>query len=85
MATGQHRRVLRRDEGMLELGRPADLVLAFAPLGSALRPTRCLHRARRPAGIGAMVIDGEVRALRSRNTPAPDGRCRFRDHAEVAA
>ncbi len=30
-------------------------------------------------GIAAVVIGGEVRALRSRNTPAPDGACEIKE------
>lgn len=85
MASANNGRVLRRDEGLLEEGRPADLMLAFAPLGSAFTdPLACIEHGDLP-GIGAMVIDGEVRALRSRNTPAPDGRCELRDPATVGA
>lgn len=77
MATANNGRVLRRPEGVLDEGRPADIVLAFAPLGaSAGDPLTCIERGDLP-GIGAVVIDGVVRALRSRNTPAPDGRCTF--------
>jgi enamidase len=75
MASGANARVLRRDEGILETGRPADLVLLFAPLGSALSdPLEAIEHGDIP-GIGAVVIDGELRALRSRNTPAPAGKC----------
>ena len=77
MATGANGAVLCRDEGVLEVGRPADLVLAFPPLGSAYDdPLACIEHGDIP-GIAAILIDGEVRALRSRNTPAPDGRCRL--------
>lgn len=85
MATGNNARVLRRDEGLLEPGRPADLMLAFGPLGSAFAdPLDCIEHGDIP-GIGAVVIDGEVRALRSRNTPAPDGRCELRSPSGVTA
>lgn len=78
MASGSNGAVLRRDEGVLEPGRPADLALTFAPLGSAHDdPLTCIEQGDIP-GIAAMLIDGEVRALRSRNTPAPDGVSRFR-------
>ena len=77
--------MLRRDEGILEPGRPADMALTFAPLGSAHDdPLTCIEQGDIP-GIAAMLIDGEVRALRSRNTPAPDGACRFRTTQEVSA
>lgn len=85
MASGSNGAVLRRDEGVLEPGRPADLALTFAPLGSAHDdPLSCIEQGDIP-GIAAMLIDGEVRALRSRNTPAPDGACRFRTTEEVSA
>lgn len=75
LATGNNGRVLRRPEGILEAGRPADVVLCFAPLGSAFAdPLTAIEHGDVP-GIGAVVIDGEVRALRSRNTPAPAGAC----------
>ena len=75
MACGNNAAVLKRDEGILEVGRPADLALCFAPLGSAASdPLEAIERGDIP-GIGAMVIDGELRALKSRNTPAPSGSC----------
>ncbi len=77
MASGNNARVLRRDEGILEAGRPADLVLLFPPLGSAFsEPLEAIEHGDIP-GIGAVVIDGELRALRSRNTPAPASECRM--------
>lgn len=77
MASGLNAKVLRREEGVLEPGRPADLSLIFPPLGSAFDDAlTCIEKGDIP-GIGAVVIDGEVRALRSRNTPAPDGTCQL--------
>lgn len=77
LACGNNGAVLRRDEGVLDVGRPADLALLFSPLGGAHGdPLTCIERGDIP-GIAAMVIDGEVRALRSRNAPAPDGTCRI--------
>jgi enamidase len=69
LATGNNARVLRRDEGVLAIGRPADLVVANGPLGGAHEsPLVSIEHGDLP-GIGAVVIDGELRALRSRNTP----------------
>jgi len=83
LACGNNGAVLRREEGVLDVGRPADLALLFAPLGSAHGdPLTCIERGDIP-GIAAMVIDGEVRALRSRNTPAPDGACRILTEEEA--
>ena len=70
-ATGNCGRVLRRGEGVLEPGRPADFVLLQAPLGGAADdPLDAIELGDIPS-ITAVVIDGELRALRSRNTPAP--------------
>lgn len=75
MATGNNARVLKRPEGILEVGRPADLFCMFAPLGSSCEgPLEAIEFGDIP-GIAAVVVDGEVKALRSRNTPAPAGAC----------
>jgi len=85
LAAGNNGAVLGRDEGILEVGRPADLALLFAPLGSAHGdPLTCIEHGDIP-GIAAMAIDGELRALRSRNTPAPDGTCRVLTVEEARA
>jgi len=85
MASGSNGAVLRRPEGVLEVGRPADMALAFAPLGSAHPdPLTCIERGDIP-GIAAVLIDGELRALRSRNTPAPDGACTLREREGAPA
>jgi enamidase len=70
-ATGNAARVLRREEGVLEEGRPADIVLLQEPTGgSQSHPLKSLARGD-IAGIASVIIGGQVRALRSRNTPAP--------------
>jgi enamidase len=71
LATGNNARALRRDEGVLDVGRPADLMLLQPPLGGAADdPLAAIELGDIP-GIAGVVIDGELRALRSRNTPAP--------------
>ncbi len=71
MATGNAARVLHIDEGIVDVGRPADVVLLQEPLGGTQAdPLRAIENGDIP-GICAVVIDGQVRALRSRNTPAP--------------
>lgn len=70
LATGTSRRVYGLDTGVVEVGAPADLVVMDAPWGSlAPDAVGALNRGDIP-GISAVVIDGEVKALTSRNTPA---------------
>jgi enamidase len=76
-ATGNNGRVLRRDEGVLDIGRPADIVLIQEPLGSAATdPLGALAIGDIP-GIAAVIIDGAVCTLGSRNSPAPARRARY--------
>ncbi len=71
MATGNPARVMRVDEGILEAGRPADVVLLQEPLGGTRAdPLAAIENGDIP-GICGVVIDGQIRALKSRNTPAP--------------
>jgi enamidase len=77
LATGNNGRVLRRPEGVLDVGRPADVVLVQAPLGGAFDdPLQSIEHGDIPA-ITGVVIDGVVRALRSRNTPAATRQATF--------
>ena len=83
LATGNNARVLRREEGVLEPGRPADLVLLQSPLGGAFDdPLSSIEHGDIP-GIAGVVIDGRLRALRSRNTPAPARQARVVEGALV--
>jgi len=69
-ASGNTRDVYDLDSGKIEIGRPADLVVCDAPWGAlADDAAGALVRGDIP-GISAVIIDGVVRALRSRNTPA---------------
>jgi enamidase len=71
LATGNAGRVLGVAEGVLEPGRPADVVLLQEPLGGTRDdPLAALAVGDLP-GIAGVVVDGAVRVLRSRNTPAP--------------
>jgi len=85
LATGNNGRVLRRSEGVLDVERPADFSLLHAPLGCAFDdPLVAIEHGDIP-GISAVVVDGEVRALRSRNSPAPAGECEFSAFAATAS
>lgn len=69
-ASGTIARVYSLDTGVIEVGRAADLVACDAPRGG-LAPDALGALARGDVpGITAVLIDGEVRALKSRNTPS---------------
>ena len=68
--TGQVADVFGLDAGRLEIGRPADLLLLDAPLGSVGRTWADALRAGDIPGVCAAVSSGVVRFVKSRNTPA---------------
>jgi enamidase len=69
LATGNNARVFRLTTGIIAVGRPADLVVCDAPAASmATDALTAIARGDIP-GISAVIIDGEVRVGRSRNTP----------------
>jgi enamidase len=69
-ASGVTADVYQLAAGKLEVGRPADLVVMDTPWGGeAPDALGALQRGDIP-GISAVLIDGVVRALKSRNTPA---------------
>lgn len=70
-ATGSVARVYGLDAGVLEVGRPADLLLVDAPLGSVADTWSDALRAGDLPAISLAVTDGVPRYTRSRNTPAP--------------
>jgi enamidase len=81
-ASGSIADVYGLDAGKVQVGRPADLVISDAPWGSHGQGTRgALTRGDIP-GISAVLIDGEVRALTSRNTPASATPVVVRPHME---
>ncbi len=76
-ATGNVGRVYRLEAGILEPGRPADLVLLDAPLGSHDRDAlHAISRGDIPA-VAALFTAGEIRFLISRNTPPPTAKIRI--------
>lgn len=71
LATGNAAAALGVEGGVLDVGAPADVVLIQEPWGcTRADPLSAIENGDIP-GIAAVVIDGEIRALRSRNTPAP--------------
>ncbi len=69
MATGGNADVLRQNTGRVAVGREADLVVMDAPTGSAFATAAAAIEGGDLPGISAVLVDGAVRAERSRNTP----------------
>jgi enamidase len=69
LATGNNTRAFRLSTGTIAVGQPADLVVCDAPAASAADDAfGAIARGDIP-GISCVIIDGEVRVARSRNTP----------------
>ncbi|MFI6956563.1 amidohydrolase family protein [Nocardia sp. NPDC050408] len=68
--TGHVADVYGLDAGRLEVGRPADLLILDAPLGSAGDTWAEALQVGDVPGICVAVTDGVVRYTKSRNTPA---------------
>jgi enamidase len=71
LATGNNTRAFRLPlgTGTIAVGAPADLVVADAPAASLAHDAlQAIARGDIP-GISCVIIDGEVRVARSRNTP----------------
>jgi enamidase len=70
-ATGSVGRVYGLDAGVLEVGRPADLLVLDAPLGSTGDDWAGALQVGDVPALCAALTGGEVRYTKSRNTPAP--------------
>lgn len=70
-ATGSVGRIYGLDAGVLAIGRPADVVVLDAPLGSAAATAFDALRIGDVPAVAAAVTQGELRFTRSRNTPPP--------------
>lgn len=69
LATGNNARAFRLDTGTIAVGQPADLLVCDAPVASAAADALgAIARGDIP-GISCVIIDGQVRVGRSRNTP----------------
>lgn len=69
LATGNNARIFRLATGTLAPGQPADLLVCDAPVASAASDALgAIARGDIP-GISSVVVDGQVRVARSRNTP----------------
>ena len=68
-ATGNPARAYGIPEGTIAPGRPADVVLLDAPLGSAFADALSAAAGGDLPGIGAAITAGQLRYVRSRNSP----------------
>ncbi|MBS3779781.1 MAG: amidohydrolase family protein [Desulfovermiculus sp.] len=71
MATGNTGRVHKLDVGLLEQGRPADLLIMDAPMGSVADDALGALKVGDVPGVGMVLVDGEVVVNKSKNTPPP--------------
>ena len=74
MATGNTAKVYRLNRGVIGVGREADLVIMDAPMGSVGKDALSAIEAGDIPGIGAVLIDGQMKIGVSRNTPPPNGK-----------
>ena len=86
MATGNTARVYGLPVGVIAEGREADLCIVDAPIGSVGATALEALRAGDLFGISMVLIDGQIRIGRSRNTP-PAGRAAevIKGHGPAAA
>ena len=70
-ATGNNARAWGLNSGMIAPGKDADLLIADAPNGSTRSGMFSAMENGDVPGIGVVIIDGEIRVFRSRNTPPP--------------
>lgn len=71
MATGNTARVHKLEAGLLEQGRPADLLIMDAPMGSVADDALGALKVGDVPGVGMVLVDGEVVVNKSKNTPPP--------------
>lgn len=69
MATGNTASVFGLDTGVIETGRPADLICLDAPIGSVGKTALEAIGVGDIPGITCIMIDGEIVVGKSRNTP----------------
>jgi enamidase len=70
-ATGSTAARYSLDVGLIEVGRPADVVVLDAPRGSSATTALDAFRLGDTPAVAGVVIDGEVRVTRSRVSPPP--------------
>jgi enamidase len=70
LATGRNAHAFNLPTGLIAEGREADLVVMDAPWGSVGKDALGAFARGDIPGISCVIMDGQVRTLRSRNTPA---------------
>ncbi len=78
-ATGTVGTVYGLDAGILSVGRPADMIVIDAPLGSAVDDAVAALEIGDLPAVGVVITEGVVRLTKSRNTPPPKRRVRARE------
>jgi len=71
MATGNTAKVYELPRGLVKPGLEADLIVMDKPVGSVGGDALKALEAGDLPGIALIMVDGEVKTLRSRNTPPP--------------
>ena len=71
MATGNVTALHQLNTGVLAVGREADIAVVDAPLGSQADTAMEALAIGDTLAVAGVVIDGEVRVTKSRNTPPP--------------
>ncbi len=69
MATGNSARVFGLNRGEVAAGREADLVIMDCPVGSVGKNALAALEAGDLPGVSMVLVDGEVKVRKSRNTP----------------
>jgi enamidase len=69
MATGNTARVYKLPVGVIAPGREADVCIVDAPIGSQGRTALEALRVGDLFGVSMILIDGQIKIGRSRNTP----------------
>jgi enamidase len=72
LATGNTARARGLEQGLLEVGRPADLVVLDRPEGGAGADVLETVNLGDLPGVALTMVDGVIRSRRSRNTPPAD-------------
>lgn len=68
-ATGNTARVFNLNTGIIEVGMEADLIIMDKPMGSVGEDAMQAIEAGDIPGISMVIIDGEIKVIKSRNTP----------------